>query len=180
MKKALVFAGSTSKISINKKLVTYASQLFKESHPDYQTEIIDLNDYEMTVFSVDKEKVAFPKEAYAFAQKIDECDFILVSLAEHNGSYTAAFKNTLDWVSRIPGREKAFGGKKMFIMATSDGVRGGGFVLEAATVRFPRNGAEVLGSFSLPHYSQNFVEGKGIINSDLNEKLKSELAALKV
>ena len=41
--KIIAFAGSPSKKSINKKLVTYAAGLFK----DATGEVLDLNDYEM-------------------------------------------------------------------------------------------------------------------------------------
>ena len=53
MKKIIAFAGSSSRNSINKQLATYAANLFQ----NVEVEILDLNDYEMPVFSVDKEKV---------------------------------------------------------------------------------------------------------------------------
>ena len=52
MKKILVFAGSLSKTSINKQLAVYAAKQFQNAELD----ILDLNDYEMPLFSVDKEK----------------------------------------------------------------------------------------------------------------------------
>ena len=52
MKKILAFAGSSSKTSINKQLATYAANQFENA----SVEVIDLNDYEMPVISVDKEK----------------------------------------------------------------------------------------------------------------------------
>jgi chromate reductase, NAD(P)H dehydrogenase (quinone) len=52
MHKVLVFAGSTSKNSINKRLTEYAaSLLISESY-----EVIDLNDYPLPIFSVDAER----------------------------------------------------------------------------------------------------------------------------
>ena len=50
--KIIAFAGSTSTTSINKKLVTYVSSFFNE----HEIEILDLNDFEVDVYSVDKEK----------------------------------------------------------------------------------------------------------------------------
>ena len=50
--KIVAFAGSSSKESINKKLVTYVAEQF----PNVEKEILDLNDYEMPIFSVDREK----------------------------------------------------------------------------------------------------------------------------
>lgn len=164
-KKIIAFGASTSKQSINKKLATYATSLFKNS----EVEILDLNDYEMPVYSVDKEANGFPKEAQAFLDKIAEADLLVVSMAEHNGNYTAAFKNTLDWTSRING--KIFQGKKMLLMATSPGARGGKSVLDISKDRFPRHDANVLNTFSLPSFNENFDEEKGITNDDLRNEL---------
>ena len=170
--KILAFAGSNSSTSINKQLVTSVSKFFE----NYEVEILDLNDYEMPIYSSDREKSGgLPKLAYDFAEKIDTSDFILVSLAEHNGNYSAAFKNLMDWVSRIPER-KIFGEKPMFLMATSPGKRGGASVLEIASKRFPFDGAKILDTFSLPFFYETFDNQKGIIElekaSELDEKVK--------
>jgi len=50
--KILAFAGSNSSTSINKQLVTYTSAQLQE----HTVHIIDLNDYEMPLFSIDREK----------------------------------------------------------------------------------------------------------------------------
>ena len=164
-KKIIAFGGSSSKKSINKKLATYTANLFQ----DATVEILDLNDFEMPIYSVDKEENGFPKEAQNFLGKIEESDLLVVSLAEHNGAYTAAFKNILDWTSRING--KVFQGKKMLLMATSPGARGGQSVLDIAKDRFPRHDAHLVGTFSLPSFYENFDERNGIINSDLKNEL---------
>lgn len=165
-RKILAFGGSSSRHSINKKLAIYAAGLFR----DATVEVIDLNDFELPVFSIDKE-ANMSELVFKFAQKIDECDLIVLSLAEHNGNYSAAFKNIFDWTSRIPER-KVFADKKIFLMATSPGARGGSSVLEIATKRFPFNGGVVVSSFSLPSFHQNFKDGVGITNPDLDKRLK--------
>lgn len=163
--KILAFAGSTSSTSINRELVKFVLQSF----PEDEINLIDLNDFEMPLFSVDKEQNGFPKEAQKFLDKIEEADFLVVSLAEHNGNYTAAFKNILDWASRI--NNKIFQGKKMLLMATSPGGRGGKSVLEIATDRFPRHDANLIGTFSLPSFYENFDEVNGITSTDLKKEL---------
>lgn len=168
--KILVFAGSSSKKSINKKLATFTSTLFSSKNIN----IIDLNDFEMPIFSEDKEKHGIPTEATQFAKHIDDSDIIILSLAEHNGAYTAAFKNIFDWVSRIPNRT-VFQDKPILLMATSEGQRGGQFVLEMAKNRFPFNGGVILDTFSLPKFSENFSTEKGITNAILLEELKSKV-----
>ena len=51
-KKIIAFGASSSRNSINKQLATFAANQFKNT----EVEILDLNDYEMPLFSVDKEK----------------------------------------------------------------------------------------------------------------------------
>jgi chromate reductase len=166
MKKLVAFAGSNSTTSINKKLVTYTANLFN----DYEIEILDLNDFEMPIYSADREKKdGIHPLAIAFYNKITEADLLVVSLAEHNGNYAAAFKNILDWTSRY--NNKLFQQKEMLLMATSPGARGGKSVLDIAENRFPRNGAKIIGTFSLPNFHDNFCNERGLTN----ESLKSEL-----
>jgi len=166
MRKIIAFAGSSSKKSINKQLVTYATSLFN----DAKVEILDLNDYEMPLFSVDKEKEnGFPDLAVQFLSKIGTADLLVVSLAEHNGAYSTAFKNILDWTSRI--NPKTFQSKKMLLMATSPGARGGSSVLDIANKRFPFQGGIVKGSFSLPSFYENFDVINGIIHPEYKNQL---------
>ncbi|WP_275041411.1 NAD(P)H-dependent oxidoreductase [Pseudoalteromonas piscicida] len=39
--------------------------------------------------------------AHNFYQAIGDADVIVVSFAEHNGTYSATYKNEFDWRSRI-------------------------------------------------------------------------------
>ncbi len=166
MVKIIAFGASSSKNSINKQLATFAAKQFKNA----SIEILDLNDYEMPIFSVDKEKENGIHElAQNFYDKIGTSDFIIISLAEHNGAYSAAFKNILDWSSRI--NSKTFQEKPMLLLATSPGARGGNTVLEIAKNRFPFQGAIVKGSFSLPNFYENFDVVNGIINDELKNQL---------
>ena len=165
-RKILAFGASSSRHSINKKLAVYAAGLFNQA----QVEVIDLNDFELPLFSVDKEG-HMPELVFTFAKKIDDCDLLVISLAEHNGSYSAAFKNIFDWTSRLPDRN-VFADKNIFLLATSPGERGGSSVLEAAIKRFPFNGGKVVASFSLPSFYQNFKEGSGITNQEHKENLQ--------
>lgn len=173
--KILAFAGSNSSKSINKDLVAYTTTLFKGD----TIEILDLNDFEMPLFSSDRAgKNGIHQLALDFARKIDESDLLIISLAEHNGSYSVAFKNIFDWISRIPNR-KAFGNKPMFLMATSPGARGGATVLEMAMKTLPHFGATILESFSLPKFYENFSDLKQIINERLRSELENKINLVK-
>lgn len=166
--KIIAFAGSPSKNSINKKLATYAAHLFENA----EVEVLDLNDFQMPIFSVDIEATIGQHElAKAFLSKIASADILVVSLSENNGNYSAAFKNVFDWCSRITG--KIFQEKPMLLMATSPGARGGASVLEIAKNAFPRYGANIKGTFSLPAFNDNFDIEKGkISNLELDAALK--------
>ncbi len=173
--KILAFAGSNSSTSINKKLVEYASSYFSED----EVEILDLNDYEMPIYSTDRElKGGIPQLAHDFAKKIDESDLLIISFAEHNGNFTTAFKNVYDWVSRVKNRP-AFGNKPMLLMATSYGPNGGASVLNIAKGTMPYAGGNVLETFSLPVFSQNFNAQTGIVNVDLKKALEHKIETIK-
>lgn len=166
--KIIAFGGSPSKNSINKKLATYVSHLFENA----EIEVLDLNDFAMPLFSVDLEKeVGRHPLAQAFLDKIASAEILVISMAENNGNYSAAFKNTFDWASRI--NVKVFQGKPMLLMATSDGGRGGARVLEIAQAAFPRYGANILATFSLPSFYDNFdMENMMISNPIFDNQIK--------
>mgnify|MGYP003451876176 FL=1 len=165
--KIIAFAGSNSQNSINKKLAIYAASLFENA----DVEVLDLNDFQMPLFSVDIEvEIGQHPLAKAFLDKIATADILVVSLAENNGNYSVAFKNVFDWCTRISA--KVFQDKPMLLMATSPGARGGTSVLEIAKNAFPRFGTEIKGVFSLPSFNDNFDEEKGkISNLELDNQL---------
>lgn len=172
--KILAFAGSNSDASINKKFVTYAAGCF-EGH---EVEILDLNDYEMPIYKPQRQEEGIPEEAVKFAAKIDGSDLIIMSLAEYNSTYTAAFKNIFDWISRIKDR-KHFGDKPIFLLATAPGPGGGKNVVEAFLKRAPFSGANVLEHFILPKYNETFEEGKGIINEEKRREFQEKVELVK-
>lgn len=167
MKKIIAFAGSNSKTSINKQLATYTGSLLN----GYDVKVLDLNDYELPLYSIDLEnEKGIPQNAQGFLEELQSSDGIVLSLAEHNGAYSSAFKNLFDWMSRIDG--KLWKEIPMLLMATSPGGRGGASVLEVAKRRFPYMGGNIISSFSLPDFYDNFKDGS-IIDAALNEQLKS-------
>ncbi len=169
--KIIAFGASPSKNSINKKLATYAASLFENA----EVEVLDLNDFQMPIFSVDIEAtIGQHPLAKAFLDKIAGADILVVSMAENNANYSAAFKNVFDWCSRIGA--KVFQDKPMLLMATSPGARGGASVLEIAKNAFPRYGAVIKATFSLPSFNDNFDVDKGrISNPDLDKQLKDSI-----
>ncbi len=166
--KILALGGSSSKNSINKKLAIYAAGLFEGG----DVEIIDLNNFELPMFSVDKEKeLGKPETARLFLDKIENADILVLSLAEHNGAFSTAFKNIYDWASRQ--KKEVFAQTPILLMATSPGRRGGHDVLEVAKISLPRYGGNIKAVFSLPSFGENFDEETGkISNKEHDDALK--------
>ncbi|WP_299793387.1 NAD(P)H-dependent oxidoreductase [uncultured Shewanella sp.] len=165
--KLLAFAASNSSASINKQLATYAASLVEGA----EIEILDINDYEMPIYSQEREnELGQPELAQQFFAKIGSVDGIIISFAEHNGSYTAAYKNLFDWTSRID--MKVFQNKPMVLLATSPGPGGAATVLAAATGSAPYFAADVKASLSVPSFYDNFdIEAGRMRNEELNSQL---------
>lgn len=173
--KILAFGASNSRESINKILAEYTAKQFEGA----EVELLDLNDYEMPIFSVDREKhEGIPTLALKFAEKIDQSDLLIISLAEHNSTYSTAFKNVFDWVSRIKDR-KHFGEKPVFLLATAPGPGGGKNVMAAFEARAPFSGANVLQSFVLPKFKETFDIEKGIVDEEKNADFQEKLSLVK-
>jgi chromate reductase, NAD(P)H dehydrogenase (quinone) len=172
--KLLAFAASNSRKSINKQLVAYAASLVE----DAEVEVLDLNDYELPLFSEDREaELGHPELAKAFLARIAASDALMISFAEHNGSYSAAWKNLFDWSSRLG--KKVFQDKPMVLLSTSPGARGGATVLTAATGSMPFFGGDVKASLAIPSFHENFDVERGTLrNEELNAKLVEAVSQL--
>ena len=169
-KKILAFGASSSKNSINKKLATFATNQIDEA----AVTILDLNDFEMPIYSIDREnEQGIHPLALQFKEQIKATDGIIISFAEHNSSFTAAYKNIYDWVSRI-GRN-VWENKPMFLLATSPGGRGAKTVLDAASTAYERGNTNTIVTFSLPSFGENFQEESGITEATLLESFKTKL-----
>lgn len=173
-KRIIAFGASSSKQSINKKLAAYTAKRVIGT----DAVLLDLNDFEMPIFSIDKERESgIPDLAYKFKSHLRESDGIIISFAEHNGAYSTAFKNIFDWISRI--ETDVWMNKPMFLLATSPGGRGGKTVLEIAVNKFTRMNKNIIAYFSLPSFSKNFSQKEGIIDSALHEEFDNQLKIFK-
>ena len=174
--KILAFAASSSKKSINKQLVTYAASLVENA----EVEVVDLNDFELPIFSEDKEAdLGSPDLAKTFFKKIGDSDALIVSFAEHNGSYTAAYKNLFDWCSRID--QKLFQNKPMVMLATSPGPGGANRVLQTAITSAPKFAGDLKASLSVPSFQENTSAESGslvITNEAINKQLIAAVQTL--
>tara|TARA_R100000951_G_C2559962_1_gene155276 strand:- start:120 stop:653 length:534 start_codon:yes stop_codon:yes gene_type:complete len=172
--KIVGFAGSNSKKSINKQFVKYTLEQFK----DYETQLLDLNDFEVPMFGVDREEEGgYPDKVKEFVEVIQSADGLVLSLAEHNGAYTAVFKNLMDWCSRY--QLKFFNEIPMFLLSTSPGGYGGGNSMELGLSRLPKFDASIVANFSLPKFNDNFDSVKGIKYEELDRNYKTKLQEFK-
>ncbi|PSU68004.1 NADPH-dependent FMN reductase [Photobacterium phosphoreum] len=172
--KLLTFAASSSSHSINKHLATYAASLVTYADID----VLDINDFEMPLYSSDRENESgIPSLAQEFLDRIAQADAIIISFAEHNGSYTAAYKNLFDWASRI--NPKVYQNKPMVLLATSPGPGGANTVLTAAVNSAPYFAGNVKASLSIPSFYDNFDVATGkVTNAKLNTALIATVNSL--
>ncbi len=172
MKKIIVMGGSNSRKSINKILALYAANKLN----DAKIISIDLNDFKLPIYGVDLEmEIGIPDDVIKLNTFLEQADGLIISLAEHNGSYTTVFKNIIDWLSRV--NQKVWKDKPMLLMSTSLGARGGATVLESAKGYFPYLGGNIVADFSLPSFNENFSKG-GILNEVLNNSLNQKIELL--
>ena len=158
MKKILAFAGSNSSTSINHALLQFvASEI-----PEHTVKILKISTYKIPVYSEDDEKKnGFPGMILGLQQEISEADALLVSVNEHNGSISAFFKNIIDWLSRL--NRNFLENKKILLISTSPGRRGGIAALTYMKSVVPRFGGEVLESFSFPSFYANFSMEENLV-----------------
>ncbi|MGD8109483.1 NADPH-dependent FMN reductase [Vibrio sp. TRT 17S01] len=172
--KIVAFGASTSSTSINKALATYSAGLVENA----EVTVLDINNYNVPMFSEDTEKeIGQAEGAQAFLRDLSEADAFVISFAEHNGHFPAAYKNLFDWASRI--ERAVFQDKPAVYLATSPGPGGAQTVLAAATNSAPYFGGNVKASVSVPSFYDNFdFETGEITNAGIMNEIKAAVAQL--
>ncbi len=167
----LAFAGSNSSTSINFKLVKHTVSLVS----DHSVQVLNMANLPFPMYSEDYENEnGFSNSLVEIKNDIEKSKGLIISVNEHNSNPSAYFKNFIDWLSRL---DKNFlDGKKILLMSTSSGARGGVGAHEVTKNLLPRFGASTITSFSLPSFSKNFEVGKGITDSGLAEAHQKALS----
>lgn len=163
MKKIIAFAGSNSSTSINQILVSHIASTIK----DCEVLVLHLTDYELPIYSEDLEKNAgFPEALKKLAALLKDADGLIISVNEHNGTVSAFFKNILDWLTRID-----YGfvtGKKLLLLSTSPGKRGGQTALAYISGFLERIKGEIIASIPFPSFNENFsVKDHKIVDEEI-------------
>ncbi|GLQ35824.1 FMN reductase [Amylibacter marinus] len=177
--KIVTLAASNSAQSINQMLVNHASDVFKtELNPEAEVVALRLSDYEMPIYGIDHEQAhGVPSPAVRFLEAIGDADALIFAFAEHNGNYTAAYKNVFDWASRLG--KPVFQQKPMVALGTSPGPGGAQNVLNLALTSAPHFGADMRGSLSVPVFGEAFDPEAGVlVDADLAAALRDALRGL--
>lgn len=172
--KILAFAATNHSNSINRALVTYAAAQMEQKDPYIEVEFLDLNDFEMPIYSIDREVAdGIPAQAQEFYDKIGAADAVLVSFAEHNGGVTAAWKNIFDWMSRI---DMAVWQKKPLVMlAATPGPRAGANVLTNQEMLAPFFGADLKGKYGVGEWQDAWDKDAGRLVRDADIQAVDQL-----
>lgn len=172
--KVIAFGASTSSNSINKALAAYTASLIDGA----DVTVLDLSDYPVPMFSEDTEKeVGTAAGAEKFLADLSQADALVISFAEHNGLYPAAFKNLFDWATRI--ERKVYQNKPAIYLSTSPGPGGASSVLAAAVKSAPYFGGDVKASVSVPKFHDNFDPEKGeVTNPEIIAQIRTAIAKL--
>ncbi|KAA0216491.1 MAG: NADPH-dependent oxidoreductase [Leptolyngbya sp. PLA3] len=157
--KILAFTGSTRKESFNRKLLAVAAEGARAAGAE--VELVSLADYPMPLFNEDDEGAGgIPEKVLAFRELMKWADGFLMACPEYNSSFTALWKNTIDWASRPRPGEKAlecFRGKVTGLLAASGGYFGGYRCLQQVRYVLGNIGVVVLPDmFSLPKAHEAF------------------------
>ncbi len=125
--KILVFAGSTRSGSYNKKLARIATEGARDAGAEVT--YIDLRDYPLPIYDGDYEdEHGLPDNGRTLKDMFIASDGFMIASPENNSSFSAVFKNTMDWLSRpVKGYPpyECFDGKVAVLMAASTGNFGG-------------------------------------------------------
>lgn len=168
----LAFAGSNSSTSINYQLVKYTAGLVEGQ----QVELLNMTNYPFPLYSQDYEnQKGFSNSLMELRDDIKNSEGLIISVNEHNGNPSSYFKNLIDWLSRL---ERNFlERKKVLLMGASPGGRGAIGSIGIVEKLLPRFGAEVVATFSLPSFFNNFDSSEGITDAELASAHKASLEA---
>ena len=166
---------------INRRLLGHVQRRLEGglvADAEVAVEVIDLDAYEMPIHSKARQEAGgIPEPARQLFDKIRSADAIVISFAEHNGSYSAAWKNIYDWMSRID--MQVYGGRPVLMLAATPGSRGGAGVLGHAELTAPFFGADLVGTLGVGRFSETFDSEAGeLLDPELRAELDRLLTAL--
>lgn len=175
MSNILLFNASNSSQSIHQNLLNALKPLLSE----HQLSSASTLDFDTPFYSEDAEKTqGYPQAAKDFVALLHQQDVIILACPEHNGAPPAQFKNLYDWGTRITAAngQSLFNQRKVLILTTSGGERGGATVCNYLKNITPYHGAEVVGAYSIGKYYEHFIDSQ--ISDSAKSTLQSAIANL--
>lgn len=126
--KLIALSGSARRASLNRAVLATAA--ISASAAGAELTVVDLNDFPLPLFNQDLEDAeGLPEPARRLKALFRGADGFILASPEHNSSYSALLKNTIDWCSRTESSEEpplaAFAGKSALLLAASPGPLGG-------------------------------------------------------
>lgn len=168
MKKIIAISGSNDRNSIHKKLIGYILKEFAENDIEY----IDLETFDLPIYSPDIEKEGFPIQVKELFQIITSADGFIIASPEYNGLPTTFLKNHIDWLSRID--QRFFGDKPILLLSASPGKLGGSTHLNILERLMPNWGGKMVGRFSLGAFHKTFdIEYNELVRLEDKLELKA-------
>lgn len=126
--KLIALSGSARRGSLNRAVLATAA--IAASSAGAEITLVDLNDYELPLFNQDLEDSdGLPEAAKRLKSLFRNADGFILASPEHNSTYSALLKNTIDWCSRAESDDEpplvAFAGKSAVLLSASPGPLGG-------------------------------------------------------
>ncbi len=177
--KILAIPATNTPDGINRQLLGHVQRRLEGGLVgEADVELIDLNEYEIPIYSKARQEAGgIPAPAQRLFDKIRSADAVVISFAEHNGSYSVAWKNIYDWMSRI--EMQVYGGNRVLMLAATPGPRGGAGVLDHAEMTAPFFGADLVGRLGVGRFSETFDSVAGeLVDPELRAELDRLLVAL--
>lgn len=115
--KILAFSGSLRQGSFNSGLIRAAAELAPQGVTVAMADISSV-----PLYNGDEDGDSKPSAVELLAEQVGEADALLFATPEYNYSIPGVLKNTIDWLSRVPG--SIFAGKPAAIMGASMGGMG--------------------------------------------------------
>lgn len=116
--KILIFIGSLRKLSFNRAVANRYRELAEGSH-----QFVEASYDDFPLYNDDIKNTSIPEPVSRVDAQIQDADAILVFCPEYNYTIPGAFKNAIDWLSRVP--KPSFNGKPAAILSASSGRLGG-------------------------------------------------------
>lgn len=170
MTKIFALSGSNRKQSIHNAMLAALQ------NENSNITLGNLNDYQAPLYNLDDEETTgIPSSINQFIQDISDVEHLIIATPEHNGNLPVSLKNVLDWASRV--NNQFLTGKKVIVLSTSPGARGGAGANQILSTMLPFFGAEVIGSAVLPSFYDTFDLGTLQIKDDAFKQHVLELIA---